>query len=112
MQKGQTSSKEGTLDLSGLTLEEINAKIKEVRPELFGDKPGGNDKGNKTETDQSSTEQSERKSAPSLRTENREKVDIQHFIKSKGEGQPRFMTPEEGIEAAFGPDGIDFDADD
>ena len=112
MQKGQASSKEGTLDLSGLTLEEINAKIKETRPDLFGEKPGGNDKGKKPEADQSSTEKSEKKSAPSLRTDNREKVNIDQWRKQRGHEDNRFATAEEGIEAAFGPDGIDFDAED
>ena len=99
MQKGNTSSKEGTLDLSGLTLEEINAKIKAARPELFGEKPGGNNK------DQSSTEKSERKSAPSLRTE-KHQVDIDHWAKSRGE-KPRFMSVEEAMKAGF--EEIDFD---
>jgi len=105
MQKGNKPSKEGTLDLSGLTLEEINAKIKAARPELFGEKPGGNDK------DQSSTEKSEKKSAPSLRTDNREKVNIDQWRKQRGHEDSRFATAEEGIEAAFGPDGIDFEAE-
>jgi hypothetical protein len=113
MQKGTTSSKEGMVDISSLTLDQI----KEARPELFGGKPKGNDKGEKTVTDQSSTEETHKeKSAPSLRTENREKVDIQHYIKSKGEGQPRFMTTEEAMDAAFGTKDqageIDFDAED
>lgn len=115
MQKGTTSSKEGTVNLADLTLDQINAKIKEARPDLFSDSTGGNDKGKKPEEkDQSSTDEPQKKerSAPSLRTENREKVDIQHFIKSKGEGQPRFMTPEEGLKAAFDDGEIDFDAED
>ena len=101
MQKGQTSSKEGMVDLSTLTLEQL----KEARPELFGEKSGGNDK------DQSSTEKSEKKSAPSLRTDNREKVNIDQWRKQRGHTDSRFATAEEGINAAFGPDGIDFEAE-
>jgi len=95
MQKGKTPSKEGMVDLSTLTLEQL----KTARPELFGEKPGGNDK------DQSSTEKSERKSAPSLRTE-KHQVDINHWAKSRGE-TPRFMSVEEAMKAGF--EEIDFD---